>query len=515
MSSNISKLKERMFYSMETFTAIIMQPVYNDLQHIVDFELIDWIGCLNAIGGEQVAQNRYLSKVFPLYDADFWRSLLVFANNSFSTEVELAVKLQGKKYNVSVKRYKQTYITRFFTDAKNSASQLYVKESRGKTSPSYRDKVTGLYNYSYFQEILPQIMEKQKQSLGLVLLSVNGLEIIHNLLGKEYGEKYLKSAADLLLSAVGKKEIVLRMAGDELAVILPAASCEEVKKFVQKFKDCCKRTKGYFKTCLLIEAAFAKTYEHNLNELYTIARYKLRQNKQINRNRIRVDLLKSIRNMLASEHKGVSRHWGRLETLLFKLGKLMDLTAKQLEDLKIMAILHDVGFLKVPKGVVQKSKILTMQEWQEIKKHCESGWRIICTVPELASVAEAVLCHHERWDGFGYPRGLKGKEIPLLSRVFAVVDAFDAMTQYRVYRQKVSPLEALDELERCSGQQFDPEIVHLFCQMMRREELNKKLEREREKLREIAATKGVNSKEALEQSKLIDEIHNEFNKFKF
>ncbi|NLM51490.1 MAG: diguanylate cyclase [Firmicutes bacterium] len=514
MSSNISNLEKKSLYTVENTATILMQPVYNEAQRIVDFKLVDCKECRKFIGDGQVTQNRYLSQLF-FHDTVFWRNLLIFTNNDFSSEAEMAVKLQGKSYKAFVKKFNQNYVVRLCAEVEESASHLYVKESKGKTPSLYRDKLTGFYNFNYFQEILPRTLEKQRQPLGLILLTVNGLQLIYQLLGKETGDKYLKSAADLLLSIMGKKTTTLRLADDELAVLVAASSAEEVKVLVQKLRNCSKQIKEPFKTCLSVEAAFSKTGKQNLNELYAIAKYKLRQYKQKNRNRLQADVIKYIRKLITSEYNRAPQHWESLDMLLVKLGVLLGLTSKQLEDLRMLAILHDIGIVKVPKEIVLKPKKLTIQEWHQIKKHCEAGAQIVYTIPEFASVAEAILYHHERWDGCGYPRGLKGKEIPLLSRVFAVVDAFDAMTQHRVYREKISPLEALAELEKCAGKQFDPEIVLMFGSMIRREELSKRMEKEREKLKEIAATKGVNSKEALEQSKLIDQIHNELNKFKF
>ena len=132
----------------------------------------------------------------------------------------------------------------------------------------------------------------------------------------------------------------------------------------------------------------------------------------------------------------------------------------------LFAMLHDIGKVGINDNVLQKPGPLTEEEWHEMKKHPEIGFRIAQNNLDLAPVAEYILCHHEHWDGSGYPRGMSGEEIPLLSRILAVVDAFDAMTSERVYRKAVSADEAVKELLRCAGKQFDPQIVRVFVEQV-------------------------------------------------
>ena len=127
-----------------------------------------------------------------------------------------------------------------------------------------------------------------------------------------------------------------------------------------------------------------------------------------------------------------------------------------------MAVLHDIGKVGIKESVLQKAGPLTPEDWEEIKKHPEIGYRIAQNIPELSKIAEYILYHHERWDGTGYPRKLKAEEIPLLCRILAVGDAFDAMTSDRTYRKAMSKEMALEEIKRNAGKQFDPEVVRNF-----------------------------------------------------
>jgi HD-GYP domain-containing protein (c-di-GMP phosphodiesterase class II) len=149
----------------------------------------------------------------------------------------------------------------------------------------------------------------------------------------------------------------------------------------------------------------------------------------------------------------------------------MKLSAKELDGLSLLAVLHDIGKVGIRESVLQKPGPLTPEEWEEMKKHPEIGYRITQNIPELAAVAEYILYHHERWDGKGYPRGLKGEEIPLLCRILAVADAYDAMTSDRTYRKAMSREEAIAEIKRNAGTQFDPIVADNLINMLAKENI--------------------------------------------
>ena len=140
----------------------------------------------------------------------------------------------------------------------------------------------------------------------------------------------------------------------------------------------------------------------------------------------------------------------------------MGIPHDELDKLKLLSMLHDVGKVGVSDQILKKPGKLTEEEWEEMRKHPEIGYRIAMSSPDFANVAEYILAHHERWDGRGYPRGLSGENIPILSRILSVVDAYDAMTQDRVYHKAISHEEAMEEIRRGAGTQFDPRVVEAF-----------------------------------------------------
>jgi PAS domain S-box-containing protein len=172
---------------------------------------------------------------------------------------------------------------------------------------------------------------------------------------------------------------------------------------------------------------------------------------------------------LHENNKWEEQHSKRVSELSYCFGKALNLTEREISELKTIGLLHDVGKIAIDENLLNKEGKLTVEEYEEIKKHPAIGYRILSTVNEMCEIADYILAHHESYDGSGYPKGLKGEEIPYLSRIITVIDAFDAMTSDRPYRRAMTYQEAYSELRRVSGSQFDSNIVKSFIAFMERE----------------------------------------------
>ena len=162
-------------------------------------------------------------------------------------------------------------------------------------------------------------------------------------------------------------------------------------------------------------------------------------------------------------------HSHRTEKLAVKLAQMMNMNQRQIDDIKLLAMFHDIGKVGVPDHILFKKGPLTYNERLKMQRHTEIGHRIAVSSPELAHISDWILLHHEWWDGNGYPLGIEGEEIPLECRILAVVDAYDAMTKDRPYRSAMRHEEAIAELKRCAGTQFDPSLVELFLKALEEE----------------------------------------------
>ena len=177
-------------------------------------------------------------------------------------------------------------------------------------------------------------------------------------------------------------------------------------------------------------------------------------------------IVKTLMKALEERDYITGGHGDRLQNLVEDLARSMDLTERNIADLRLLAQFHDIGKVGIPDRILFKKGPLTSEEWLEMQRHSEIGHRIALSAPELAPVAEWILKHHEHWDGSGYPLGLKGEEIPMECRILAIADAYDAMVSDRPYKQAVSHDKAIAELKRCSGTQFDPKLLMVFIDVL-------------------------------------------------
>ena len=172
--------------------------------------------------------------------------------------------------------------------------------------------------------------------------------------------------------------------------------------------------------------------------------------------------LKALIQALEARDAETHGHSERVVTFSLRLGHEVGLDRFQKRDLELGAMLHDIGKIGVPDEILRKPAKLNEREWQKMRQHPAHGHRILRDIEFLEGASRVVLQHHERWDGKGYPNGLRGNEIDITARVFAVADAFDAMTSDRVYSRGRSFEEAYEELKKYAGTQFDPQVVEAF-----------------------------------------------------
>jgi HD-GYP domain-containing protein (c-di-GMP phosphodiesterase class II) len=176
------------------------------------------------------------------------------------------------------------------------------------------------------------------------------------------------------------------------------------------------------------------------------------------------DIINSIMTTVYEKSQETEKHAERLAELSTRVGRMLNLMEKDLGELQLLGMLHDIGKIGIDDKILNKPGKLTEEEWVIMKRHPEIGYRIARASHKLARIADYILTHHERWDGTGYPKGLKGNDIPLLSRILAVADAYDAMTEDRVYRKAMSKEQALEEIRQNAGTQFDPLISNIFIE---------------------------------------------------
>ncbi|HOA41364.1 MAG TPA: diguanylate cyclase [Halanaerobiales bacterium] len=332
---------------------------------------------------------------------------------------------------------------------------------------AFYDSLTGLYNRTYFDIVIDDLKEKGPFPLAIIMGDLNGLKIANDVFGHSAGDKLLKEMAGIIRSSCPAEASIFRWGGDEFFVLLPHLDDEgEIREICQTIKNKCRENrKTAVPLSISLGYAVGINGAGNIARLIKIADERMYRNKLLDRKNYRYLLISSLKGTLARKSYESTDHSERMAELAVEVGKKLGLAGNELEDLKLLALLHDLGKVVVSDEVLNKTGPLTEEEWEEVRKHPEAGYRISQSSSELSHISNYILNHHEHWDGRGYPLGHKGEEIPLLSRIISVVDAYDVMTNGSSYKEAISHEEALEELQRCAGTQFDPYIVKVFCEL--------------------------------------------------
>jgi diguanylate cyclase (GGDEF)-like protein len=304
------------------------------------------------------------------------------------------------------------------------------------------------------------------------MCDINGLKLVNDTLGHAAGDKLLIKTAKLLSVYSRKKDIVARIGGDEFCILLPLTNNNEAERIMERITSGLKKCKvDLYKEKFLLSLSLGCATRTTLTQLYKnvqkIAEDNMYRKKLLERNSFHNSLLESLKTSLLERSRETEEHAERLVFLSKKIGRAMKLNEEKLDELELLSKLHDIGKMGIDTNILTKHGKLSEVEWLEMKRHTGIGYRIAMASSYLQPIAEYILSHHERWDGKGYPQGLKKDEIPLLSRILFVVDAYDAITNDRPYRKALSKEVALAEIEKNSGTQFDPEIATLFIKIMK------------------------------------------------
>ncbi|MGM0436646.1 MAG: HD domain-containing phosphohydrolase [Bacillota bacterium] len=336
---------------------------------------------------------------------------------------------------------------------------------------TFHDQLTGLFNRAYFEEESKRLDVERQLPISVILADVNGLKLINDTFGHEKGDQLLKEVARIFRKIFRKEDIITRWGGDEFLILLPQTGEEETQKICERIrKKCSKTTEFGIPISMALGYAEKENLEEDLYECINKADEMMYKNKLMESRRVKGNVLKALLNTLRDKSYETEEHAWRLQKMSQKIGEEIGLTEAELDRLFLLVTLHDIGKTNIPKEILVKKDELNEVEVKIIKRHPEWGYRIASATDEFSDVANDILHHHECWDGSGYPDGLKEKEIPLMSRIAAIVDAYDAMTNNRPYNNTKSHQEAIAELKRCSGSQFDPELVKVFLKLYEEDE---------------------------------------------
>ncbi len=423
---------------------------YTNIEHLKGICLFDFIDPSEM---EKLAQRRkMLNEQGTIKNAEYL--LNTYDGRTIIAEVSSSIirNASGQTDNVVI-------IAKDISDRKKS--ELEIKYL------SYHDKLTGLYNRVFFDEELGRLDSHNQLPLSVIIGDLNGLKLTNDIFGHSEGDRLLQRMAKILLQASRQEDIAVRWGGDEFALILPLTPNHVADEICKKIIELCSETdQDLIRPSIALGFATKEKPYQNIQQVIKEAENHMYRHKLLDSRSNRSSIIASLEKTLFERNYETDEHAQRMRRICSLLGKALGLSRSELDDLSLFALLHDIGKIAVSDRILMKPGKLTTEEWEEMKKHPEIGFRIAESTQELSHISEYILFHHERWDGTGYPHGLKAGAIPKLSRILAIVDAYDVMTHSRPYKDAVSKEDAIAEIRLCAGKQFDPEIAEVFIRVM-------------------------------------------------
>jgi diguanylate cyclase (GGDEF)-like protein len=353
------------------------------------------------------------------------------------------------------------------------------------------DGLTRLYNHRYMHECLDKEIARGTRfgtAFSVIMLDLDFFKTYNDTYGHLAGDDVLTGVGKCIQASIRTVDMAFRYGGEEFAIILPETTLEGAYLVAERIREKIEQkifagrssitaslgiagwpNDGVNKEQILISADKALytakgTGRNKTCGPYEFSRQGMAAEEEISETRrIAIGMIFALAATVDAKDHYTYGHSRKVSQYAVAMGQLLNLPQEKISEIRIAGLLHDIGKIGIPDSILNKDGMLDEQEWRQIKSHPEMGVEILRYVADLANSLPIILNHHEHFDGSGYPAGLKGKDIPLEARLLSVADAYDAMTSLRPYHNQRTSQEAIDELKRCAGTAFDPELVRLFC----------------------------------------------------
>ena len=370
-------------------------------------------------------------------------------NKKASHDFEFEYK--DRWYNLSLmpefsEKNEKKYVSAVITSARD-ITQLKKTQQKIKYQ-SFHDSLTGLYNRTYYNNKLSYYKKEKHLPLGFVLADINGLKLTNDILGHIKGDKLIKVIANILKESSSKKDLVVRIGGDEFLILVPNTDKKEIKKIHSKIKKKCENTKDSpIKPSVAIGCCIKYKSDKSFDTVFKEAEDKMYENKMSESENTHNTILDSLKDIIFEKTDETYEHIEFLKQKCIELGNALNLSETKMDSLKLLAESKDLG------------KIGLNNSHEKEDRHIEIGYKIAKSSSKLNQISDAILAHHEKWDGTGYPKGLKGKEIPLNARIIYIVEFYYKLVKKEgIEKEK----DIVKKIKEKSGKLFDPEIAEVF-----------------------------------------------------
>jgi len=338
---------------------------------------------------------------------------------------------------------------------------------------SFHDMLTGLYNRRFLEEEMKRLDVPRNLPLTVIMGDVNRLKLVNDAFGHEKGDELIIKASESIKNSVRPEDLVARWGGDEFFILLPKTSTADAEKIVDRIHAACSdKSVNSIKVSIAFGVASKAFLSESLAETMRLAEDAMYKSKAKDGERSRRDIIDVIATTLYSKIPFEEQHAKRVSFLCQQMATILGFSKEDIQKLTLAGLLHDIGKIAISSEILKKTEPLTPDDWIQLKTHTEIGAKVIGTGELMDDIGIAILHHHERYDGTGYPSGIQWEEIPVASRIISLADSFDTMISQTMYKPSKNRQEAINEIRRNEGTQFDPELSEIFISRVLGEDIN-------------------------------------------
>ncbi len=333
---------------------------------------------------------------------------------------------------------------------------------------SFKDPLTNLYNRRYFEEKLYSMNQAEYMPFSVIIGDVNGLKLVNDTFGHSEGDALLKTAGEQMLKLGRSSDVIARIGGDEFAILLPNISEASAKNILERFNNSCSNLKiDKASFSIAFGSATINDVAENIEEIMIKAEEKMYQSKRSTEEQKGAKIINSILLTLYEKHPREELHSKKVAEYMRKIGTYLGYDKNHIEKMEKAGLFHNVGKVAIDPNILNHIATLSYDDYSELKKHVEIGYRILKSSSVFSQIAHIVLYHQEWVNGKGYPKKLKGSEIPIESRILSICVAYEYMISETSYREAMAQDDVLAQLETGADTQFDKELLNTFVTMIR------------------------------------------------